>query len=112
MSKKKILKKNPVVSSLKKLSFSDLHSMYVFVSSLNNATFGKRVQVKSLLRNKLAEIETELYNRTFGTNPFALEAEILPKELVDVKGQDPVKVIGSFTDPKTFVVAKNSEERG
>ena len=115
MSKKKIFKKSKVLS-LKKLSFSDLYAMYAFVSNLNNTTFGKKVQAKSLFRNKLTEVESELYNRVFGVNPFGADKEtVIPLELKEVKGQDPIKVISSFDvgsdTNKTFVVAKNIERK-
>jgi len=106
---KKIVKKNKSGLELKKLSFSDLHAVYVFVNNLNGATFGKKIKAKTMLRDKLAEIENELYNRVFGLNPFSLEkSEVLPQDLInklsDIKGQDPVKVINSF---KVAVLDKN-----
>src|SRR5574339_555993 len=101
--KKKILKKNQVVSDLKKLSFADLYAMFTLVSSLNNATFGKRIKAKELLRAKLAEIENELFDRVFGTNPFVLDK--VEKDTAEIRGTDPIKVIESFKqqEGKTFV---------
>jgi len=112
---KKIVKKKQTVSDLKKLSFSDLHAMYLFVNAFNNATFGKKVKAKELFRNKAAEVEAELYSRVFGVNPFVLDkaegAGVVPPALEEVKGQDPIRVIESFKQ-KTFIVAKNEEREG
>lgn len=110
---KKIVKKKQTVSDLKKLSFSDLYSMYMFVNAFNNATFGKKVRAKDLFRVKVAELEAELYSRVFGVNPFALdkaETAVIPPALEDVKGEDPLKVIESFKQ-KTFIVATNEERK-
>src|SRR5690349_8857211 len=110
---KKIVKKKQVVSDLKKLSFSDLYSMYTFVNAYNNATFGKKVKAKELFRAKVAELEAELYSRVFGVNPFLLDkgdGTVIPPALEDVKGQDPLKVIESFKQP-TFIVASNEERK-
>lgn len=112
MAKKKILKKSKESVDLSKMSFSDLYAVYLFVSGLNNNVFGKKVQAKDLFRNKLTEVENELYNRVFGVNPFSLK-ENETVDVIDIKGQNPIAVINSFNKTEVvettgnFVVAKN-----
>ena len=112
MVSKKTINKKPTTLELKSLSFADLYSMYVFVSGLNNITVGKKQETKQLIKNKFNEIETELYNRVFGKNPFV--SEPLDK-IVDITGQNPIDVINSFskkeeTSPETFIVATNKPQ--
>jgi sRNA-binding regulator protein Hfq len=64
-------------------------------------------------KNKFNELESELYNRAFGQNPFAKE----PLEKVaDITGQNPLDVINSFVKksevPETFVVAEPNPIQG
>lgn len=114
MSKKKILKnKDSVEVNIKELSFSDLYSMYSFVNNLNNTSFGKKEDLKKLFRDKLKDVEGELYNRTFGKNPFVqekAEPNTESKEVVstsEIVGQNPIDVISSFPEVvETFVVKK------
>ena len=100
MSKKK------VNQGLKKLSFSDLYSMYIFVNSLNNTTFGKRTGAKAMVRGKLNLIEDELYGRVFGENPFKIDS-LVEQQMVEFNGEDPIKVVESFSKEQNFIVSKN-----
>jgi hypothetical protein len=109
MSKKEILNSNPKISNLNELSFSDLYNMYIFVNSLNNTAFGeKRSNLKKLFRNKLEDVQTELYSRVFGENPFKSKDNV-QDNVEEIVGQNPIDVIESFSEKEkteTFIVKK------
>lgn len=120
MTTKKVVKKKTKQSGpqdLNEVSFADLYSMYLFVShDANNRGFGKTTpEAKTIVRQKLAAIEEEIYMRLYGFNPFT---EFVKKAVV--QGQKPEDIdLDRFVvakgpnkepenkKPETFVVAKN-----
>lgn len=60
---------------LKDLSYSDLYSLYLFVASKASMHFGGRKEARQLVQTRLAEVEQELYLRSFGSNPY-IEAQV------------------------------------
>ena len=80
--------------NVKKLSFIELHELYIFVSRVNDTTFGTKWEAsKGTVRLRLKEIEEELHRRAFG---FVLEK---PKT-ISVEGKDPLKLDLSKFDEK------------
>jgi len=88
---------------VKDLSFSDLYAMFMFVSADRNKGFSVfGADVKTIIDKKYAEIESELYLRTHGCNPF---------KSVVINGANPIDVVKSFKpEEKNFVVVKNEQE--
>ena len=101
--KKKISKTNKTKVDVKKVSFSDLYALYSFVGGVNNMTFGQKWEkTKEPVRNRLKEIEEELYNRAFGFSIFASSFATLT-----VEGQDPTKIdLSKFDTTSKAVVIK------
>lgn len=107
---KKVRKNNPSMVSVKNMSFIDLYAMHTFAKSMEERPFmnlGKNV--KAFVRNRTAEIENELMNRTFGYNPFSKSAH---PQTVFVQGEKPESVDLSKFDGERFVVAKNEQAGG
>lgn len=83
------------------LDLQSLFLIYNFVLSNANTGFGTIEQEgKVLIREKLMEIEEEIYNRIYGFNPFKKY-----RKVVSVKGTKPEDV-----NLDRFVVAKNKEQ--
>lgn len=60
--------------NIKDLSYSDLYSLYLFVSSKSNLCFGDKFESgKKIVRERLEEIEKELFDRSFGINPYEID---------------------------------------
>jgi len=55
---------------IKNLSFNDLRSMYLFVSS---CPLTNKIEIKELIKARIVEIEEELYRRSFGCNPYKIK---------------------------------------
>lgn len=104
---------------LETLSVADLYAMFVFVSADKNRGFSAiSTEQKAIVDRKYAEIEEELYRRTYGYNPFMKQQKLV------VEGQNPETVIKGMTDEttmyvntskepitQTFVVTKNEEQQ-
>lgn len=105
---------------MKDLSFSDLYSMYLFVSG--DANFkgfgGTSPEAKKIIREKQKEIEEELYQRVYGFNPFVKhrkEAVFLGIKPEDIDLDRVLVVRHPVEEPKdeqpeTFVVAGQETE--
>jgi hypothetical protein len=57
-------------NSVGDLPYSDLYSMYLFASAQYNVAGSKTPEAKLQIKKRLAELEKELYDRTFGFNPY------------------------------------------
>ena len=70
MKKNKINNKNS--SNLEPLSFLEIHQMYSLVlEHLNSRLYGRcNDEIKNLIKNKFKELESELFRRIYGFNPF------------------------------------------
>jgi len=103
-----------------KLSIADLYALYLFVSNDgNNRGFGMTSpHAKEVVRDKQRAIETELYLRAYGYNPFeehklvqvheGMKPEDIDLDRVAVyQGEDKEP---QDKKPDTFVVVKNKEE--
>ena len=76
---------------IKCMAFLELYKLYQFVCScpINNNDVAKRT-----IKNRIVEIEEELYIRAFGFNPY----KPLPKVVAHVEGQDPVDVLNQINE--------------
>ena len=65
------------MEDLKKMSFGDLYSAYMFVLKDSNRSYHdkKMKDLKILFRDKQKEIEKELYNRLYGYDPYDIKEE-------------------------------------
>lgn len=86
------------------LSFTELHSMYTFVTNDLN---GRRPNITSkealrLIRWKMDQILSELYVRTYGCDIYSK----FPKIIAKFNGQDPYKV-----DLDRFVTVGPKEDK-
>jgi hypothetical protein len=63
-----------VKNSVGDLPYSDLYAMYQFASAQYNVAGSKTPEAKLLIKKRLAELEKELYDRTFGSNPYKEQA--------------------------------------
>ena len=105
MPKKKVVSNGEKVN-LGEVSFADLFAMYQFASTNWSAGFGVvNKAAEKIISAKVREIETEMYNRLYGCNPY----------IVKVEGQKPEEVIASLPpvnvnkeeQDKNFAVASN-----
>ena len=119
--KRKASKKKPSADKIQDLSFSDLYALYLFVSNDgNNKGFGvTSPDARQVVRKKQREIETELYLRAYGFNPFEEHKVVFDGVKPEDIDLDRVAVIVSGDnkepgdeDPQRFVVAKNKEKEG
>lgn len=96
------------VSVLHSMDVSILLQLYTFVLADANRTFGTNEKGKRLVKSRLYEIESALYNKIYGCNPFTS---------VTVQGQTPESIeLNKFDtesedkdQPQTFVVHKTQE---
>lgn len=105
-SKKKATRKKKATGpvDVKSLGLSDLLALHTFVTGDSNRVFGPNQRGKLLVKGKLTEVETELYARIYGENPFMS---------APVEGVNPISVdLSQFDDdgtkPQTFVIAGNT----
>lgn len=67
--------------NIKVLSLSELYSLYQFVSAKAGMMLGWKEEAKKVIRERMEEIEEELYDRAFGLNPFKLDSYKKPVAL-------------------------------
>ena len=119
--KKKVVRKKKAKKTTKSdvdsMTTSDLYSMYMFVANdANNRGFGlTSPEARDIVRERLKEIEEELYFRAYGYNPFKEHKVVVSgtkPEDVDLDRFAVVKGPNKEPEdkkPETFVVAKNKE---
>lgn len=66
-----MIKKKKPTNNIAIISFNDLYTMYKFVTNESVAGEGGP---QGVIRKRLLEIEKELYERTYGFNPWSLDA--------------------------------------
>ena len=56
-----------------KMSFTDLHSLFIFVSGDFNKQFGGKLETRKLVHSRYNIVLDELNKRTYGGNPYKAE---------------------------------------
>lgn len=89
---------------VKTLNLMELFQMYSFIRADADRSFSNNQNSKIIVKTRLNEVESELYSRLYGCNPFiTLRIEGQTPESIDLSKFDSVE------EPKTYVVHDGNE---
>lgn len=59
------------------MTFVDLHSLYIFISGDHNRQFGGKLKARELIKARYNIVLAELNRRSYGCNPYQLDTVVI-----------------------------------